>query len=138
MRLRLGGTKAREKELAPPPRGARTVIAFGATVEGVLEGFVDVCIGGALTGAVCGRTIAVDPRAAVDASLKAWVVDIAGTVHGRVEAHTVNVAKTAVVDATIVHHRLSIEKGAVVKGLKPWRPASDMTRRCEAWTPEYG
>ena len=124
--------KKRKKDSPPPPAGGRSVIGAGARVDGALFGNVDLQIDGAVTGEVRGRTITVDPRAAVEATLKAWAVDVAGAVRGRIEALNVNVARTAVIDATIVHHRLSIEDGAVVKGLKPWHPVGEMTRRCES------
>lgn len=119
---------------APPAEGGDSVIGAGARFQGVLEGHVDLRIGGDLVGEARGRTIAVGPDAAVDAILRAWTVDIAGSVRGRIEAFTVNVASTAVVSATIVHHRLNIEQGATVNGPRPWRPAPEMNKRCAGWT----
>ena len=136
MRLRLNPKAAADD--VPPPEGGHTMIASDARFDGTLDGHVDVGIGGVLTGSVRGRTIAVGPRAEVRAVLRAYVVDIAGRVRGRIEAVTVNVAKTAVVDATIVHHRLHVEDGAVIRGLRPWRPADEMTRRCREWKYEHG
>ena len=129
MKLLFG--RKRKKDNVPPPAGGRSVIAAGARVDGTLSGNVDLRIDGAVTGEVRGRTITVNPRAEVEATLKAWAIDVAGAMRGRIEALTVNVARTAVIDATIIHHRLSIEDGAVVKGLKPWHPMAEMTRRCE-------
>ena len=119
---------------APPAEGGDSVIGAGARFQGALDGHVDIRIGGDLIGEARGRTIAVGPDAAVDAILRAWTVDIAGSVRGRVEAFTVNVASTAVVSATIVHHRLNIEQGATVNGPRPWRPAPEMSKRCAGWT----
>ena len=136
MRLRLSPKAAADS--VPPPDGEQTIIAPDARFDGTLDGHVDVGIGGALTGSVRGRTIAVGPRAEVHAVLRAYVIDIAGRVRGRIEAITVNVAKTAVVDATIVHHRLHVEDGAAIRGLRPWRPADEMTRRCKEWKYERG
>lgn len=136
MRLRLNPKAAADD--VPPPDGDHTIIAPDARFDGTLDGHVDVGIAGVLTGSVRGRTIAVGPRAEVNAVLRAYVIDIAGRVGGRIEAITVNVAKTAVVDATIVHHRLHVEDGAEIRGLRPWRPADEMTRRCREWTYERG
>lgn len=138
MRFRL---KRKEPPAAPAAaerarETMRAVIAPGDRFDGTLEGDAEVKIGGALTGTVRCRAIAVGPGADVDASLSARAVDIAGRVRGRIEAFTVTVAKTAVVDATIIHHRLHVETGAQVKGLRPWRPADEMARRCAAWMPD--
>lgn len=118
---------------APPPEGGDSVIGAGARFQGTLEGHVDLRIGGDLIGEARGRTIAIGPSAAVDATLKAYTIDIAGSVRGRVEAFTVNVASTAIVSATIVHHRLNIAQGATVSGPRPWRPAPEMSKRCAGW-----
>ena len=137
MRFRWGAARD-ENDAVPAPEGAGTAIGFGARVRGLIEGQVDMRIDGALTGEARVRTIDIGPRAVVDATLKAYAVDISGKVRGRIEAFTVNVARTATVDAMIVHHELNIENGAVVRGARPWRPAADMARRCEEWAPGGG
>ena len=141
------GRKPQGQSAAPPaargrPRrrrkgGGEAVIGSGARFHGAFSGDVDIAIRGDVTGEVLGRRISVGPDAAVDASLKAYAVEIAGSVRGRVEAVEVSLAPTAIVDATIVHTRLRIEKGAAVSGTRPWHPAAEMTRRCEAWAREF-
>jgi cytoskeletal protein CcmA (bactofilin family) len=117
----------------PPADGATTLIAAGLKVSGRLGGNVDVIIGGALDGELSARRVAVAEGAEIDGSIRAHVVDIAGSVRGRVEAMTINVAETARIDAALYHHELNVERGAQIKGLKPWRPAPDMERRRDTW-----
>lgn len=102
-------------------------------VEGVVSGNVDLQIDGRVRGEVRGRVVSIGRRGDVEASVKAHVVEIAGELYGRIEAMTVNIADGARVDATIFHYELNVEKGAVVKGLRPWRPASDIEQRREFW-----
>jgi cytoskeletal protein CcmA (bactofilin family) len=134
MRLRLNGAPATNGagEL-PAPEGAPARIGRGLTVTGTVTGNVDVTIDGALAGELRSRTVTVGPRADVDGALKAHEINIAGRVHGRIEAMCVHIHPGAEVDATIYHHKLDIERGAVVRGLRPWRPLSDMERRRAAW-----
>ncbi len=132
-RRRPGTGAENQADGLPPPDGAPTLIAGGLKVSGTLGGNVDVTIDGAVEGEVSARTIAVGVGAGVDGSMRAHVIDIAGSVRGRVEAMTVNVAPTARVNATIYHFHLNVERGASVKGLRPWRPAPDMERRRDSW-----
>jgi cytoskeletal protein CcmA (bactofilin family) len=132
MKLPLAG-KAKNGSGMPPPDGAPAVIARGLTVDGTLTGNVDFLIEGCVRGEVCGRSVSIGSTGEIDASVKAYVIDIAGTVKGRLEAMTVNIAKCARIDATIFHHHLNVEKGAAIKGLRPWRPVADMEQRRKLW-----
>jgi len=117
----------------PPADSEPAFISSNLSVNGTMSGNVDVMIDGHVHGEIRGRSVSIGENAEVEASLKAYVVDIAGELRGRIEAMTVNVTQSARVDATIFHHELSIEKGAAIKGLRPWRPAADMEQRRESW-----
>lgn len=130
---RAGGPSPNGAGELPAPDSGPALIGRGLTVTGTVTGNVDVTIDGALAGELCSRTVTVGPRADIDGSLKAHAIEIAGRVHGRIEAMTVHIHPGAEVDATIYHHKLDIERGAVVRGLRPWRPLADMERRREAW-----
>jgi len=117
----------------PPPDGEPAFISAGARVEGTLTGDVDVTIDGRVSGEIRGRVVSIGEGARIEASIKGYVIDIAGAVCGRLEAMTVNIARSARIDATIFHHFLNVEKGAVIKGLRPWRPAADMEQRRDFW-----
>ena len=134
MRLSLSGAPATNGAGGMPAAdGEPALIAHGLRITGSMTGNVDVVIDGVLAGEVRGRTVTIGPRADVDGSLKAHAVDIAGRMQGRVEAMLVHIGPGAEVDATIYHHKLDVERGAVVRGLRPWRPLSDMERRRSAW-----
>ena len=117
----------------PPADSEPAFISSDMSVNGTMTGNVDVMIDGHVQGEIRGRSVSIGENAEVEASLKAYVVDIAGELRGRIEAMTVNVSRNARVDATIFHHELSVEKGAAIKGLRPWRPAADMEQRRESW-----
>ena len=117
----------------PPADSEPAFISANLSVNGTMTGNVDVMIDGHVQGEIRGRSVSIGENAEVEASLKAYVVDIAGELRGRIEAMTVNVSRNARVDATIFHHELSVEKGAAIKGLRPWRPAADMEQRRESW-----
>ena len=117
----------------PAADGEATLIAAGLKVSGRMGGNVDVIIEGAIDGEVSARHIVVGAAAEIDGSIKAHLIDIAGHVRGRVEAMTINVAESARINAVLYHTVLNVERGAVVKGLKPWRPEPDMAGRRDAW-----
>lgn len=117
----------------PEADGEATLIAAGLKVSGRLGGNVDVIIEGTVDGEVSARHIAIGAKAEIDGSMKAHLIDIAGHVRGRVEAMTINVAQTARINAALYHFVLNVERGAVVKGLKPWRPQPDMAGRRGGW-----
>ncbi len=84
-----------------------------------------IVIDGVVEGAVFSRHVTVNEGALVEGSILAESISINGSVAGPVEAIEVSIAKGARVSGTITHHKLSIEPGAVVEGLRPWRPLPD-------------
>ena len=84
-----------------------------------------IVIDGVVEGAVFSRHVMVNAGAFVAGSILAESISINGSVAGPVEAIEVSIAKGARVSGTITHHKLSIEPGAIVEGLRPWRPLHD-------------
>ena len=84
-----------------------------------------IVIDGVVEGAVFSRRVMVNAGAFVAGSILAESISINGSVAGPVEAIEVSIAKGARVSGTITHHKLSIEPGAIVEGLRPWRPLHD-------------
>ena len=101
-----------------------TVICADTKIGGDLTGVGAVHIDGEIGGDVYGRRVSVGEDGIVRGDINAEFVAVAGTVHGRIEALTVTLAATAVVEGTITHNELEIERGATIGDLRPWRPPS--------------
>ena len=69
---------------------------------------------GIVNGDISAASITVGARATVIGSLKAEKIDIAGTVHGTVEAHSLSLVRSARVHGEILSQARSIEAGAVL------------------------
>ena len=82
----------------------------------------ELIIEGSVEGVVTAHRVFISETGCVIGDLKADLVEVAGEVRGRIEAKAVALEASARVDATIYHHTLTIERGAVVGGLRPWRP----------------
>ena len=82
----------------------------------------ELIIEGSVEGIVTAYRVFVAETGCVIGDLKADLIEVAGEVRGRIEAKAVSLKASARVDATIYHHTLTIERGAVVDGLRPWRP----------------
>ena len=89
----------------------------------------DIELYGIIEGDIRSRRLRIDAEAYIDGSIRAETVEIFGTVVGRIEAISVYVGNTAQVVGTIFHHEISIEKGAYLEGLQPWRPIPHLMRR---------
>ena len=79
-------------------------------------------IEGSVEGEVIAYRVFISETGRIIGNLKAVLVEVAGQVRGRIEAKAVALKASARVDATIYHYTLTIEHGAVVDGLRPWRP----------------
>ncbi|MFP6728804.1 MAG: polymer-forming cytoskeletal protein [Alphaproteobacteria bacterium] len=101
-----------------------TFISVDTKVGGSLTGIGEVHIDGEVNGDVYGHSVVVGPEGVVKGDISAEYADIAGTVHGRIEARTVSVARSAAVDGTISHNEIEIESGAKLESRRPWRPPS--------------
>ncbi|SVD33355.1 uncharacterized protein METZ01_LOCUS386209, partial [marine metagenome] len=82
----------------------------------------ELIIEGSVEGVVTAYRVFISETGRVIGDLKADIVEVAGEVRGRIEAKVVALKASARVDATIYHYTLTIERGAVVGGLRPWRP----------------
>jgi cytoskeletal protein CcmA (bactofilin family) len=123
---RFTGTRRSAKHAGPvsEPSEAPSIIAADLTIIGKIHSAGAIEIAGTVEGEIAGRSVTVAPRGHVEGSLAAERISIGGSVKGSVKAITVEVAKTARVVAKITHNTLTIEAGASVEGLRPWRPLS--------------
>ena len=89
-----------------------TFISADMKVGGGLTGVGEVRIDGEVGGDVRGRKVSVGAEGVVMGDITAEFADIAGTVHGRVEAVSVSVARGAKIAGTITNNEIEIESGA--------------------------
>jgi cytoskeletal protein CcmA (bactofilin family) len=105
-------------------RGSQEVSVIGPRlrVVGELTSPHEIRVDGVVEGNIRSPRVTIGPRGVVDGTILADTVRIGGCFFGRLEATTVMVEKTAEVDGMLIHHHLTVEPGAVMKGLRPWRP----------------
>lgn len=102
--------------------GRTIVVDQGGQVAGPLRARGEVEVRGHLSGDIVARRILLGVTSRVQGSLSAEAVEVQGSLEGLIEAQDVTIAATATVIGNIVHNTLTMEKGAVHKGLRPWRP----------------
>ena len=130
--LGVGGTT--EPSRSAPHKQRTSLVERTLTVTGTVAApELELIIKGMVKGVVTAHRIFISQTGRIKGDLRANTVDVAGEVHGRIEAMAVALRSSARVDATIYHHKILIENGAIVKGLQPWRPEGYMERRKTEW-----
>ncbi len=100
-----------------------SVIEPDTTVYGDLRSLGSIEIHGHVHGNVFGDNLIIGPKGVVEGALFGFTVRVEGTVVGRIESNQVKVTSTARIKGNVCHHTLEIEDGALIEGLRPWRPA---------------
>ena len=108
--------------------GQNTIIGAGLKVTGGLRSAGDIRVDGDVQGDIAGRSVTVSEGARVEGDIIAETVHIAGSVIGHIDSISVTLARTARVVGNVTHNALSIEDGAVLDGLRPWRPPTGLIR----------
>jgi cytoskeletal protein CcmA (bactofilin family) len=106
------------------PKEAISCLGTGLTVVGSLDADASIHVHGTVIGPIRAETFVLGKSGYVEGDIVARVVQIAGSVLGRVFAVNVTVDKTADVKGRIFHHTISIADGARIVGRTPWRPPS--------------
>lgn len=108
--------------------GHNSIVGAGLRVIGDLQCDGDIRIDGTVEGDIASRSVTVSEGAHVDGEITAESVHIAGSVNGHIDAISVTLAATARVVGNVTHNTLSLEDGAVIDGLRPWRPSIGLIR----------
>ncbi len=108
---------------------APSFIGADTTITGDLTGAGEIRIDGEVGGDVVARSVTVSEGGCVEGSVFAETAHIGGTVTGRVEAVTVTIAATGRVAGNVTHNVLTVERGGVLEGRRPWRPISYLEER---------
>ncbi len=99
-----------------------SVIEPDTTVYGDLRSLGCIEIHGHVHGNVFGDKLIIGPKGVVEGALFGFTVRVEGTVVGRIESNSVTVTASARINGNVCHNSLEIEDGALIVGLRPWRP----------------
>ena len=115
------------KATAVPARGAPSLVSADLKIRGHLNNPGEVHFDGTIEGDITCRKLIVGEMASITGDVEAKEVVIRGKVTGRVEAHSVQLAKTANVIGDLWHDTLVIEAGAFLEGhcMRKVQPAVD-------------
>lgn len=105
-----------------------SIIDVGLEVIGDLRSDGDLRVDGTVQGNITSRSVIVGEGARVDGEIVAQTIHVAGLVNGNIDAMSVTLAKSAKVVGNVTHNSLAIEDGAVIDGLRPWRPPTGLIR----------
>lgn len=108
------------------------VISAGLAISGDLDCTEEVVVNGTVIGDIRSPTVLIGESGMVDGTITADAVSVLGVAKGRIEAVEVAIGRTAKVYATVFHHQLTVEPGAIVQGRQPWRPRDHMEQRITA------
>ena len=97
-------------------RLAPSLISANLQIVGNLKSEGEVQIDGRVDGDVSANSLVIGDRANINGEVVGDDVVVRGTVHGRIRARKVQLAKSAHVIGDIWHESLAIEAGAYVEG----------------------
>lgn len=107
---------------AKPPATAQrkaaapSLISADLRITGDLNSAGDIHVEGVVEGDIRSAMLTIGEGAEVRGSVVAEQVRVCGTVLGQIQAHRVELTKTAKVTGDIAHELLSIESGAFIEG----------------------
>jgi cytoskeletal protein CcmA (bactofilin family) len=93
-----------------------SIISAGLTITGKLESAGDIQIDGKVEGDIRGKAVRIGDGAAVKGTVWGELVELSGTLEGKIEAETVVLARTARMTGDLAHRSLKIEAGAHFDG----------------------
>jgi cytoskeletal protein CcmA (bactofilin family) len=105
----------------PAPKPARShagpsILSAALTVTGRLESAGDIQIDGKIEGDVRGQAVRIGDGALIKGTVTGEIVELAGTIDGKIEAESVALTKTARMSGDIFHRSLRIDTGAHFDG----------------------
>jgi cytoskeletal protein CcmA (bactofilin family) len=106
----------RSQEQHPPASTGRTVISATLSLIGSLEGATDLQVDGKVEGDISGQAVRIGSGAVVKGTVTGEIVELAGTIEGKIDARSAVLAKTANMSGDIIHESLQIDQGALFNG----------------------
>lgn len=108
------GNRAKMERMAQEP--GRTLIDADTSIDGKIQG-KDATIAGRFKGEVnINGSLVLSPSANVDATIQADLVEVGGTISGKITARKVVVLETGKVTGTLDAGQLVVREGAVLNG----------------------
>jgi cytoskeletal protein CcmA (bactofilin family) len=110
--------RAPEQHAAASPRtyAGPSIISAALSVTGRLESAGDIQVDGKVEGDIRGQTVRIGNGAMIKGTIFGDVVELAGTVEGKIEAGSAVLTKTARMTGDILHQSLQVEQGAFFNG----------------------
>jgi cytoskeletal protein CcmA (bactofilin family) len=109
-------TNGKNGHMAPQKPSAPSIISTDLRIVGDLHSDGEIQIDGTVDGDIRTKILLVGETAIVKGETAADTVTVHGTVNGQIKARSVSLSRTARVTGDILHHDLSIEKGAFLEG----------------------
>ena len=131
-----GDARDKDKERRRKSISSPSILSADLKILGDVETAGDLHIDGVILGDVHSRRVTVGKDGEVKGVVHGEEVNIRGQVTGEIEAHSVTLAKTARVEATIVHELLTVEQGAEFLGRTLHRAAAAETAKALPAEPE--
>lgn len=100
----------------PRKAAAPSLISADLRITGDLNSTGDIHVEGVVEGDIRSAMLTIGEGAEVRGSIVAEQVRVCGVVLGQIQAHRVELTKTAKVTGDIAHELLSIEAGAFIEG----------------------
>lgn len=119
-------------DLRGPVHAGRITIDASGRVAGGLTALQTIDIGGAVRGDCIAEWIGVRHGGRLEGQAEAREAELAGELHGRSFTLDVTIRSTARIFGRVVHHKETIEPGAFVDGMRPWRPRPQMEQEWQA------
>lgn len=130
----------RAQESTPPSTSPNryagpSIISAALTIVGRLESAADIQIDGKVEGDISGHVVRIGPSATVKGTVFGEMVELAGSIEGKIEAKTAVLAKTAHMIGDISYQSLQIEAGACFEGNCRQSPAKTAPKTA---VPKFG
>ncbi len=93
-----------------------SVISKALKITGQVESTEDIQLDGQIDGDVRGVSIKVGSNAKVKGSVYGEMVELAGTIEGKIEAKKVVLTRSAHMSGDVIHQDITIESGAYING----------------------
>jgi len=102
--------------ISPRAYAGPSIISAALSVTGRLESAGDIQVDGKVEGDIRGQTVRIGNQAVIKGTVFGDVVELAGTLEGKIEASSAVLMRTARMSGDIVHRSLQIEQGAFFNG----------------------
>jgi len=107
---------------ARPPLGSPrvysgpSIISSALTINGRLESAGDIQVDGRVEGDVRGQAVRIGNTAVVKGTVTGELVELSGTLEGKIEARQAVLSRTARMTGDVLHQTLQIEEGCYFNG----------------------